>query len=97
MILFSICFLCSEFSEAEYKAAKVDPIAQFSKPVAVVNSNWPSHVTYLYSLFHEAAIFHSCWNSIIWQSHMNKDHAEDTKAIVQHWTPVPVCYVHMLK
>lgn len=24
------------------------------------------------------------------QSHMNKDHAEDTKAIVQHWTSIPV-------
>jgi len=22
---------------------------------------------------------------------MNKDHGEDTKAIVQHWTSVPVC------
>ncbi|RYR53988.1 hypothetical protein Ahy_A06g029247 isoform B [Arachis hypogaea] len=47
-----------EFSPDEYKAAKVDPLAQFSKPVA---------------------------------SHMNKDHAEDTTVIVQHWTSVPVC------
>ncbi|XP_028761235.1 uncharacterized protein LOC114719849 [Neltuma alba] len=51
-----------EFNEAEYKAAKVDPIAQFSKPVA---------------------------------SHMNKDHAEDTKVIVQHWTSVPVDFAFM--
>ncbi|KAF7801481.1 root border cell-specific protein [Senna tora] len=52
-----------EFSEVEYKAAKVDPIAQFSKPVA---------------------------------SHMNKDHAEDTKVIVQHWTSVPVDFAYIL-
>lgn len=24
---------------------------------------------------------------------MNEDHAEDTKAIVQHWTSVPVCHL----
>ncbi|RZB59502.1 hypothetical protein D0Y65_042647 [Glycine soja] len=48
-----------EFSGDEYKSAKVDPIAQFSKPVA---------------------------------SHMNKDHAEDNKVIVQHWTSVPAGY-----
>jgi hypothetical protein len=24
---------------------------------------------------------------------MNKDHGEDTKAIVQHWTSVPVCHL----
>ncbi|KAK7336258.1 hypothetical protein VNO77_16794 [Canavalia gladiata] len=52
-----------EFSGDEYKSAKVDPIAQFSKPVA---------------------------------SHMNKDHAEDTKVIVQHWTSVPVDFAYML-
>lgn len=52
-----------EFSSTEYKATKVDPVAQFSKPVV---------------------------------SHMNKDHAEDTKAIVQHWTSVPVDYAFML-
>lgn len=55
-------FHFSEFNEDEYKAAKVDPIAQFSKPVA---------------------------------SHMNKDHAEDTKVIVQHWTSVPVDFAFM--
>ncbi|CAL0323392.1 unnamed protein product [Lupinus luteus] len=47
----------SEFSGGEYKAAKVDPIAHISKPVA---------------------------------SHMNNDHADDTKVIVKHWTSVPV-------
>ncbi|XP_057722078.1 uncharacterized protein LOC130936105 [Arachis stenosperma] len=52
-----------EFSPDEYKAAKVDPLAQFSKPVA---------------------------------SHMNKDHAEDTTVIVQHWTSVPVESAYML-
>ncbi|XP_045795585.1 uncharacterized protein LOC123890088 [Trifolium pratense] len=52
-----------EFNGDEYKSAKVDPIAQFSKPVA---------------------------------SHMNKDHGEDTKAIVQHWTSVPVDFADIL-
>ncbi|PRQ45928.1 putative FMN-binding split barrel [Rosa chinensis] len=52
-----------EFNNEEYKAAKVDPIAQFSKPVA---------------------------------SHMNKDHAEDTKAIVQHSTSIPVDFAYIL-
>ncbi|XP_024024675.1 glutamyl-tRNA reductase-binding protein, chloroplastic [Morus notabilis] len=52
-----------EFSNEEYKVAKVDPIAQFSKPVT---------------------------------SHMNKDHADDTKAIVQHSTSIPVDFAHML-
>ncbi|XP_020275178.1 uncharacterized protein LOC109849723 [Asparagus officinalis] len=52
-----------EFDAEEYKAAKVDPISQFSLPVT---------------------------------SHMNKDHAEDTKAIVQHSTSVMVDYAYML-
>ncbi|PKI34065.1 hypothetical protein CRG98_045522 [Punica granatum] len=52
-----------EFLKEEYKAAKVDPIAQFSKPVS---------------------------------SHMNRDHAEDTKAIVRHWTSIPVDSAYML-
>ncbi|XP_059668197.1 uncharacterized protein LOC132313448 [Cornus florida] len=52
-----------EFSKEEYRTAKVDPIFQFSKPVA---------------------------------SHMNRDHAEDTKLIVQHWTSIPVDSAHML-
>ncbi|XP_027349702.1 uncharacterized protein LOC113861224 isoform X2 [Abrus precatorius] len=52
-----------EFSGDEYKSAKVDPVAKFSKPVA---------------------------------SHMNKDHAEDTKVIVQHWTSVPVDFAYIL-
>ncbi|XP_068638325.1 glutamyl-tRNA reductase-binding protein, chloroplastic [Aristolochia californica] len=52
-----------EFCVEEFKASKVDPIAQFSAPVA---------------------------------SHMNKDHAEDTKAIVRHSTSVPVDFAYML-
>ncbi|WVZ07689.1 hypothetical protein V8G54_021035 [Vigna mungo] len=52
-----------EFTRDEYKSAKVDPIAQFSKPVA---------------------------------SHMNKDHADDNKVIVQHWTSVPVDFAYLL-
>ncbi|XP_057437713.1 uncharacterized protein LOC130729880 [Lotus japonicus] len=52
-----------EFDGDEYKSAKVDPVAQFSKPVA---------------------------------SHMNKDHGEDTKVIVQHWTSVPVDFADIL-
>ncbi|XP_030463796.2 uncharacterized protein LOC115683396 isoform X1 [Syzygium oleosum] len=52
-----------EFVREEYKAAKVDPIAQFTKPVT---------------------------------SHMNRDHAEDTKLIVRHWTSIPVDSAYML-
>ncbi|KAL0452902.1 UNVERIFIED_CONTAM: hypothetical protein Slati_1268300 [Sesamum latifolium] len=52
-----------EFSNEEFRAAKVDPIYQFSKPIT---------------------------------SHMNKDHAEDTKLIVQHSTSVPVEFAYML-
>ncbi|KAL4379035.1 hypothetical protein GQ457_02G031240 [Hibiscus cannabinus] len=52
-----------EFSKEEYQNSKVDPIAQFSKPVA---------------------------------SHMNKDHAEDTKVIVQFSTSIPVDSAYML-
>ncbi|KAL9240197.1 hypothetical protein vseg_014443 [Gypsophila vaccaria] len=52
-----------EFSSEEYNAAKVDPISQFSKPVA---------------------------------SHMNKDHQEDTKLIVQHSTTIPVESAYMM-
>ncbi|XP_020549376.1 uncharacterized protein LOC105162463 isoform X2 [Sesamum indicum] len=48
-----------EFSNDEFRTAKVDPIYQFSKPIA---------------------------------SHMNKDHAEDTRLIVQHSTSVPAGY-----
>ncbi|XP_025803784.1 uncharacterized protein LOC112882842 isoform X1 [Panicum hallii] len=44
-----------EFSPAEYKEAKVDPISQFSTPIT---------------------------------SHMNKDHTDDTKLIVQYSTTV---------
>ncbi|KAK9042287.1 hypothetical protein V6N11_017364 [Hibiscus sabdariffa] len=52
-----------EFGKEEYQNSKVDPIAQFSKPVA---------------------------------SHMNKDHAEDTKAIVQFSTSIPVDSAYIL-
>ncbi|GKV07553.1 hypothetical protein SLEP1_g19309 [Rubroshorea leprosula] len=52
-----------EFSKEEYQASKVDPIAQFSKPVA---------------------------------SHMNRDHADDTKLIVQHSTSILVESAYML-
>ncbi|XP_038883740.1 glutamyl-tRNA reductase-binding protein, chloroplastic isoform X2 [Benincasa hispida] len=52
-----------ELSGEEYKAAQVDPIAQFAKPVT---------------------------------SHMNRDHAEDTKNIVRHWTSIPVDSAIML-
>ncbi|CAL9101414.1 uncharacterized protein LOC135673773 [Musa acuminata AAA Group] len=51
-----------EFDGEEYKAAKVDPISQFTKPIT---------------------------------SHMNRDHQEDTKAIVQHSTSVKVDFAHM--
>lgn len=52
-----------EFSKEEFRAAKVDPIYQFSKPIT---------------------------------SHMNKDHAEDTKLIVQHFTSILVDFAYML-
>ncbi|KAG7033664.1 hypothetical protein SDJN02_03389 [Cucurbita argyrosperma subsp. argyrosperma] len=52
-----------ELSDEEYKAAQVDPVAQFSKPVT---------------------------------SHMNRDHGEDTKNIVRHWTSIPVDSAIML-
>lgn len=52
-----------EFCREEYAAAEVDPISQFSEPIA---------------------------------SHMNKDHAEDTKLIVQHSTNIPVESAYML-
>lgn len=77
----------SEFDGDEYKSAKVDPVAQFSKPVAVAILT--DHV--FYYVFYKSAYFDSNL-SVIWQSHMNKDHGEDTKVIVQHWTSVPVCH-----
>ncbi|KAJ4850716.1 hypothetical protein Tsubulata_004192 [Turnera subulata] len=52
-----------EFSKEEYQAAKVDPITQFTKPIA---------------------------------SHMNRDHGEDTRLIVQHATLIPVDSAYML-
>ncbi|KAL8456227.1 hypothetical protein ACS0TY_034446 [Phlomoides rotata] len=52
-----------EFSNEEFRTAKVDPIYQFSKPIT---------------------------------SHMNKDHADDTKLIVQHSTSIPVEFAQML-
>ncbi|GLJ23015.1 hypothetical protein SUGI_0434320 [Cryptomeria japonica] len=52
-----------DFTEEEYKSAQVDPISQFSVPVA---------------------------------SHMNRDHAEDTKLIVQHSTAIQVDYAHII-
>ncbi|KAL3534030.1 hypothetical protein ACH5RR_007551 [Cinchona calisaya] len=52
-----------EFRPEEFKVAKVDPIYQFSKPIA---------------------------------SHMNKDHGEDTKLIVQHSTSVSVDFAQIL-
>lgn len=33
-----------------------------------------------------------CWPRFCFQSHMNKDHADDTKLIVQHSTSVPVIF-----
>ncbi|CAA6659093.1 unnamed protein product [Spirodela intermedia] len=52
-----------EFTAEEYRAAKVDPISEFSSPII---------------------------------SHMNKDHAEETKAIVRHSTSVQVDFAYML-
>nr|GMD47844.1 Glutamyl-tRNA reductase-binding protein [Ipomoea batatas] len=55
--------VATEFSEEDFRSAKIDPIYQFSKPIS---------------------------------SHMNKDHAEDTKLIVQHSTSVTVEFAEML-
>ncbi|KAL1211548.1 hypothetical protein V5N11_023556 [Cardamine amara subsp. amara] len=52
-----------EFSKEKFQAGKVDPIAQYAKPVT---------------------------------SHMNKDHEEDTKAIVHNITSIPVESAKML-
>uniref|UniRef100_A0A0D6R639 DUF2470 domain-containing protein n=1 Tax=Araucaria cunninghamii TaxID=56994 RepID=A0A0D6R639_ARACU len=52
-----------DFTEEEYRSAKVDPISQFSIPVA---------------------------------SHMNRDHEEDTKLIVQHATAIQVDSADMI-
>ncbi|XP_024960946.1 uncharacterized protein LOC112501522 [Cynara cardunculus var. scolymus] len=52
-----------EFTNEEFREAKVDQIYQFSKPIS---------------------------------SHMNKDHSNDTKLIVQHSTSVPVDFAYML-
>ncbi|GAB4851469.1 hypothetical protein Ancab_030871 [Ancistrocladus abbreviatus] len=52
-----------EFSREEYSVAEVDPVHQFSKPIA---------------------------------SHMNKDHADETKLIVQHSTSIQVDSAYML-
>ncbi|KAI3677021.1 hypothetical protein L1987_86639 [Smallanthus sonchifolius] len=56
-------FQSGEFTNKEFREAKVDQIYQFSKPIT---------------------------------SHMNKDHANDTKLIVQHSTSVPVDFAYML-
>ncbi|KAL0916820.1 hypothetical protein M5K25_014361 [Dendrobium thyrsiflorum] len=52
-----------DFNAEEFRAAKVDPISQFSVPIS---------------------------------SHMNKDHSEDTKAIVEHSTSIKVDFAYML-
>ncbi|KAL4560746.1 hypothetical protein LXL04_032900 [Taraxacum kok-saghyz] len=52
-----------EFTNKDFREAKVDQIYQFSKPIS---------------------------------SHMNKDHSNDTKLIVQHSTSVPVDFAYML-
>ncbi|KAL8259829.1 hypothetical protein R6Q59_027782 [Mikania micrantha] len=56
-------FQSGEFTNNEFREAKVDQIYQFSKPIT---------------------------------SHMNKDHANDTKLIVQHSTSIPVDFAYML-
>ncbi|KAK9068567.1 hypothetical protein SSX86_012682 [Deinandra increscens subsp. villosa] len=56
-------FRSGEFTNNEFRAANVDQIYQFSKPIT---------------------------------SHMNKDHSNDTKLIVQHSTLVPVDFAYML-
>ncbi|XP_020695853.1 uncharacterized protein LOC110109233 [Dendrobium catenatum] len=52
-----------DFNAEEFRAAKVDPMSQFSVPIS---------------------------------SHMNKDHSEDTKAIVEHSTSIKVDFAYIL-
>ena len=79
----------AEFSAAEYKEAKVDPISQFSTPITVCLG---SVFVYSYGLSHllnftpNVSTFRC--HTYTLQSHMNKDHADDTKLIVQHSTTV---------
>jgi hypothetical protein len=75
-----------EFSPAEFKEAKVDPISQFSAPITVC-----SYILCLHTKSVELSLC-SSFAVCIPQGHMNKDHADDTKLIVQHSTNVKVSY-----
>lgn len=76
--------LSLEFDGEEYKVAKVDPISQFAKPITV---NSLIFIQFLGVLV--LNVYFLC------QSHMNKDHAEDTKAIVQYSTSVKVLSINI--
>ena len=82
-----LLLLLSVFSGEEYKSAKVDPIAQFSKPVAVWDLIFCDQIFFFLS---NLSHLYSLIKTLFFQSHMNRDHAEDTKVIVQHCTSVPV-------
>ena len=55
----SILFIyyLSEFSKEAYKAAQVDPIAQFSKPVAVLLLIWHLCGIFFSSIYHIARLY----------------------------------------
>lgn len=88
LVYLLLLFIFSEFSSEEFRTAKVDPIYQFSKPITVCPSesiicSWSISFLLAISLNYVGLGF-------FFQSHMNKDHADDTKLIVQHSTSIPV-------
>ena len=46
-----------EFTKEVYTAAKVDPIAQFSKPVSVLLLIWYLCETFFSSVYHSSTLF----------------------------------------
>jgi len=78
----------AEFSPTEYKEAKLDPISQFSTPITVCLGSvfvYSDGLSHLLNFTPNVSTFRC---HTILQSHMNKDHADDTKLIVQHSTTV---------
>lgn len=88
--------IISEFDKEEFRAAKVDPLYQFSKPITV---EFDSIMFFTYFFYHKAK-FINCYVLPLLlftsQSHMNKDHGEDTKLIVQHSLSIPVIWTYLL-
>lgn len=81
----------AEFSNEEFRTAEVDPIYQYSKPITV----WPVTPKLLFVIFGCLISLNFTGLKLLLQSHMNKDHTEDTRLIVQHATSVPVIYIFL--